>query len=78
MNRPLRPSLPTLRRLIRPAIILRACLNLGVGRRGIAREGRIFLPFEGGSRHPREDVLIAVVNVRWLFDARLPDDVLQP
>ncbi len=78
MNRPLRPSLPTLRRLIRPAIILRACPNLGVGRRGIASEGIVFLPFEGGSRHPREDVLMAVVCLRWLLDARLPDDVLQP
>lgn len=43
---------------------------LGVGRRGTASQGRVFLIFEGGPTDPHGGVQVTAFNLSWLLDGR--------
>jgi sialidase-1 len=50
--------------------------NLGVGRKGTASEGKIFLNYDGGPAGRNAASQVAVFNLSWLLDGAAIDDFL--
>jgi len=51
--------------------------NLGVGREGTSSAGKIFLNYEGGTKHRYEGTYVAVFNLSWLLNGLDLRDVIQ-